>query len=324
MADRKAEPRQPARADLQRRRMIVSAEPEESDEGRIVRFRSQDGILLAARIFDAARSHRLPLLCLPGLSRNSRDFLAIGNFFSAHPTEPRMVIALDYRGRGLSEPDPDWRNYKPNVEAEDVLAAAAVLGLEEAIFIGTSRGGIVTMLLGAVRPGLIAGAVLNDIGPVLEGTGLARIKRYLDAVRPVGGWEEAVTAVKNSAGAQFPGLSAEDWRAHAEAYFTKMRSGFAPQFDRNLIRAISDIDFSERVPVLWPQFLGLGRVPVLAIRGEFSDVLSPRTLGEMADRHPEFEQLTVRGQGHAPLLRDLSTIERIFAFARRCEIAQAN
>ena len=102
---------------------------------------------------------------------------------SRHPTEPRSVFALDYRGRGLSDPDPDWRNYTPLVEARDVLAAATALGIERAIVVGTSRGGIIAMLLGALRPTLLAGVVLNDIGPVIEGTGLARIKKYLTARR---------------------------------------------------------------------------------------------------------------------------------------------
>ena len=287
--------------------------------GRIARFRSQDGITLAARIFDAPPSDRLPLLCLPGLSRNSRDFIALGRHFSGHPAEPRRVVAVDYRGRGLSDPDPHWRNYRPDMEANDVLAAMAVLGIEEGIFIGTSRGGLIAMLLGALRPGLMAGVVLNDIGPVLEGTGLARIKRNLDALHPASGWNEAIAALRHGIGPQFPALSMEDWRATAEAYFAQTAKGLVPQFDRNLLRAIADLDFSDRIPVLWPQFMSLARVPLLAIRGEFSDVLSADTLAEMAERHPDFEEMTVRGQGHAPLLRDMPSLNRILAFARRCE-----
>jgi pimeloyl-ACP methyl ester carboxylesterase len=288
-------------------------------EGSVVRFRSQDGLLLAARIFDVTPSERLPLLCLPGLSRNSRDFIGLGRFFARHASEPRKVVAVDYRGRGLSEPDRDWRNYKPLVEAHDVLAAATVLGIERAILIGSSRGGIVAMLLGALRPALIAGVILNDIGPVVEGTGLARIKKYLGSVPAVRDWDEALDTLRRGAGAQFPGLSEEDWRRQAEAYFAESGSGIAPQFDRNLLRSIGDLDLSERLPVLWPQFMSLAGVPVLAIRGEHSDVLSPRTLVEMAERHPQFEHLTVRGQGHTPLLRDAPTLERILTFAQRCD-----
>jgi pimeloyl-ACP methyl ester carboxylesterase len=288
--------------------------------GRVIRFRSQDGLNLAARIFDAEPSHRLPLLCLPGLSRNSRDFIRLGQFFSRHPTEPRRVVALDYRGRGASDADPNWQNYTPLVEAQDVLAAAAALGLERAVIVGTSRGGIIAMLLGALRPGLIAGVVLNDIGPVVEGTGLARIKKYLSAKRSLPSWDDAIAAVRDIGGTHFPALSEEDWRSSAEAAFVVTPNGLVPDFDPNLLRTLEGIDFSEKIPVLWPQYASLSRVPVLAIRGEFSDLLSPRTLSTMAERHPRFEQMTVRGQGHAPLLRDAPSLERIFAFAKGCEM----
>jgi pimeloyl-ACP methyl ester carboxylesterase len=289
------------------------------DGGRVVRIRSHDDLSLAARIFDAAASARLPLLCLPGLSRNSRDFVALGRYFSEHPVEPRKVIALDYRGRGLSDADPNWRNYKPVVEAQDVLTVAAALGIERAIIVGTSRGGIIAMLLGALRPALMAGVVLNDIGPVLEGRGLARIKTHLSSRHAVSSWDEAAALVRSTSEAQFPRLSGKDWQAVAAAYFAETRSGLAPQFDPNLRRTVVDIDVMEKIPVLWPQFMSLGQIPVLAIRGEHSDLLSPRTLAEMAERHTGLEQLTVLGEGHAPLLRDEPTLLRILAFASRCD-----
>ena len=290
-----------------------------NDSGRVVTFRSQDGLSLALRIFDSPISDRQPLLCLPGLSRNSRDFVALGRYFSRHPVEPRRVIAVDYRGRGLSDSDPNWRNYRPVVEAQDVLAAAAVLGMERAILVGTSRGGIISMLIGALRPMLIAGVVLNDIGPVLEGRGLARIKAYLSNRHSAGSWDEAVALVRSVSEAQFPALSEADWRSVAAAYFGETRSGLAPQYDPNLRRTVVDIDVTEKIPVLWPQFMSLANVPVMAIRGEHSDLLSPRTLADMAKRQPGLEQLTVSGQGHAPLLGDEATLQKILAFAGRCD-----
>ena len=293
----------------------------EGGDGEVRRFRSRDGWLLAVRIF-RAEGNRLPLLCLPGLSRNSRDFIGLGRHFSRHPSEPRTVVAVDYRGRGLSEQDPDWRNYTPVVEANDVLAAATVLGIEQAVVVGTSRGGIIAMLLGALRPALLAGVVLNDIGPVVEGAGLARIKSYLSARRrPVATWDQAVALARSTAEERFPALSDEDWRAFAEAFFAETRTGLAPQFDQRLVRTIDDVDFTEKIPPLWPQFMSLARVPVLAIRGELSDILSERTLKEMSQRHPRYESLIVPGQGHAPLLRDKATLERISGFARRCQSA---
>jgi pimeloyl-ACP methyl ester carboxylesterase len=289
------------------------------DQGRIVRFRSQDGLNLAARIFDAAPGERLPLLCLPGLSRNSRDFIRLGQHVSQHPDQPRKVVALDYRGRGLSDADLNWRNYTPVVEAQDVMAAATALGVERAVVVGASRGGIIAMLLGALRPTLLAGVVLIDIGPVVEATGLARIKTYL-ANRPVvRSWEEAEALARQVAEKQFPTLAAEEWRAYVEAWFVETPRGLVPQFDPQLLRTLEGIDFAEKIPALWPQFMSLARVPVLAIRGELSDILSERTLAEMAERHPDFEHLTVPDQGHSPLLRDEPALERIRAFASRCE-----
>jgi pimeloyl-ACP methyl ester carboxylesterase len=296
-----------------------AAAPAHDDDGRIVRLRSQDGLILAARIFDPPGSPRLPLLCLPGLSRNSRDFARLGRYFSRHPAEPRKVVALDYRGRGLSDADPSWRNYTPLVEAHDALAAAASLGIERAVVVGTSRGGIIAMLLGALRPTVLAGVVLNDIGPVVEGTGLARIKTYLANRQPARTPQEAEALVRQIAGTHFPALQDEDWRAFTAAYFVETSRGLIPQFDPNLLRTLDGIDFAEKIPALWPQFTSLTRVPVLAVRGEHSDILSPGTLAAMAERHPDFEHLTVSGQGHPPLLRDEPTLERIRAFAAGCD-----
>jgi pimeloyl-ACP methyl ester carboxylesterase len=296
---------------------------EDAGDGRIVRLRAQDGLNLAVRVFDAPRAGRAALLCLPGLSRNSRDFLKLGRYFSGHAQEPRAVIAVDYRGRGLSERDPKWQNYTPIVEAQDVFTAAVVLGIEKAVIVGTSRGGILAMLLGALRPGLVAGVVLNDIGPVVEGTGLARIKKYLSAQRTFGDREQAIAALRGIAEPQFPALDEDDWASFADAIFVRSPRGLVPDFDPSLVRTMQDIDFADRIPALWPQFASLARVPVLAIRGELSDILSVRTLAEMAARHPQLEQASVKGQGHAPLLRDAATLERILAFARRCETQNA-
>jgi pimeloyl-ACP methyl ester carboxylesterase len=128
--------------------------------------------------------------------------------------------------------------------------------------------------------------------------------------------------MQKAAGTQFPGLSEKDWRAFTEAWYVETRFGLSPQFDPRISRALQQSDLSDRIPALWPQFMSLARVPMLVIRGEHSDILSPRTITRMADLHPQFEQMTVRGQGHAPLLRDEATLDRIAAFARRCEIPE--
>lgn len=288
-------------------------------EGRIVRLAAQDDLRLAARLFGKSQPDRLPILCLPGLSRNSRDFLRLGRYLAERPDDSRQVVALDFRGRGLSEADRNWRNYTPLVETQDTMAAATALGIEKAVVVGTSRGGIIAMILGALRPGLLAGVVLHDIGPVIEGTGLARIKKYLSSRRMPTTWDEAVAAVKRINAAHFPALDEEDWRALTEATFEESNGNLRPSFDPKLLKMVDGIDLEAPLPVLWNQFDSLAGVPVLSIRGEHSDILRPETVDAMARRHPYFERLTVPGQGHAPLLRDLPTLERIAAFARRCD-----
>ena len=292
--------------------MTTGAHPQ---AGLVTYIRSQEGLSLAARSFGSYRTDRLPLLCLPGLSRNSRDFIALGNSLGAE----RQVIAVDYRGRGLSDSDPDWRNYSPLVEARDALTVATAFGVEQAVVLGTSRGGIIAMLLGALRPGLLGGVILNDIGPVVEGTGLARIKAYLKGRSRVRSWDDAIIGVRRSIGTNFPALSEEDWRAYAEATFAERGRGLEPQFDRALLKILQPIDFTSPIPTLWPQFDSLKQRKLMTIRGQFSDILSVKTVEAMGRRHPEMETLVVRGQGHAPLLRDDETLESLEEFARRCD-----
>ena len=288
-------------------------------EGRIVHIAAQDDLRLAARLFGRHHPGRLPVLCLAGLSRNSCDFIRLGQYLAERPGDARLVAALDVRGRGLSEADRRWQSYTPLVETQDAMTAATALGIEKAVIVGTSRGGIIAMIVGALRPGLIGGVVLNDIGPVIEGTGLARIKKYLSNRRLPRSWEEAVAAVKRINRAHFPALDEADWRAMAEATFAEENGALRPRFDPNLLKMVDGIDLETALPVLWNQFDSLAGVPVLSIRGEHSDILKAETVDAMEARHPHFERLTVPGQGHAPLLRDAPTLERIAAFCRRCD-----
>jgi len=290
-------------------------------EGRVIRFSAQDGLMLTARMFGVHQPGRLPILCLPGLSRNSRDFITLGRHLSEDASQPRQVFALDYRGRGRSDHDRDWHNYTPLTEAHDVMAAAAALGIADAVLVGTSRGGLIAMILGALRPGLMAGVVLNDIGPVIEGIGLARIKRYLTGNGAVASWDAAEEAVQRINSAHFPALDDDDWRAFTRAIYVEKDGQIRPDFDPKLVNTVKNIDFETSIPVLWPQFESLGSIPVLSIRGEHSDILSAETVSEMAARHHHFERVTVPGQGHAPLLRDTMSLERIKAFALRCDKA---
>ena len=277
-------------------------------------FTSKDGLRLHMKDWGAA-SPALPVVCLPGLSRTAADFDAL----AARLCATRRVVALDYRGRGLSDRDPDWKHYDLFVENIDILTVLEATGIEAAIFVGTSRGGLHTMLMTGTRPKALRAVVLNDIGPVLEVEGLRRIQSYVGKLPRPSSWAGAVEIAKGIMGAHFTGLSEADWEAYARQTFEETEAGFAPRYDAAIMKAFAQMDLDKPIPALWPQFEALAPVPVLAIRGENSDLLSPQTLAEMARRHPHFTAMTVPGQGHAPLLRDEPTLARIEAFIARVD-----
>ncbi len=271
-----------------------------------------DGLMLRARVYGPEVSHRLPAVCLPGLTRNSHDFDRLAHALSTGPGA-RRVVAVDYRGRGISNRDVDWRKYDVGVETGDVLSQLASLGVAKALFIGTSRGGLITMATAAVAPDMLAGAVLNDIGPVLDRRGLERIRGYVGKLKPPSTWDEAIELLKFTTGGSFTDVTPEDWRAFAEGTWREEDGTLALTYDPALMLSFATMNF-DALPDLWPAFEGLRSVPLLAIRGETSDLLSEETLTEMTRRHPRCATLVVPGQGHAPLLRDDAAITRIRAF----------
>jgi pimeloyl-ACP methyl ester carboxylesterase len=194
-----------------------------------------------------------------------------------------------------------------------------VAGVEEAVLVGTSRGGILTMGLSAARPALIRGAVLNDIGPLIEGKGLVRIRGYVGKLPPSANEREAVAIVKNLMSAQFTALSEEDWLAFARATWKEDGGRLVLNYDPALMRSLEGLDFEAPIPPLWGLFEGLKRVPVLALRGANSDLLSAETLTAMKAAHPRLEAVTVPDQGHAPLLRGSEVVQEIRRFVARVE-----
>jgi len=276
-----------------------------------------DGLRLHARVWGPEVSDLTPVVCLPGLTRNGDDFAPLAERLARAdaPGGPRRVAALDYRGRGLSDHDPDWRHYDLLVENADILACLAALEIGEAVIVGTSRGGLHAMLFAAVRPALLRGVVLNDIGPVIEAQGLARIRSYVGKMPAPRDWDEAVDLMRTAMGGRFPALAPEDWRAYAEGAFAQGPDGrLALRYDPALMRTLDQLDLDTPPPSAWPQFEGLAHAPVLAIRGEMSDLLSAETLTQMQARHPDCAVHVVEGQGHAPLLRDAASLTRIERF----------
>lgn len=267
-------------------------------------YRSHDDLLLYARKYGSDDLPGRPLLCLPGLNRNGRDFHSLALALSSHPTNPRPVYCLDYRGRGRSQRDKDWHNYSAYVELLDVVAFLTLRGLTDIAIVGTSRGGIISMMLAVMRPKAIGCLVLNDIGPVVETAGLARIMGYTGKMPVPRDWDEAVEMVREMNKRQFTALSDADWQAFARQLFNEEDGKPAAAYDLNVGKALSEIDIAKPVPEMWEHFKSLAHAPVMVLRGEHSDILSAATVREMQARHPKLTPVLIRNEGHAPLLRD--------------------
>lgn len=264
--------------------------------------RSADGLKLHARAYgdDDAPA----VVCLPGLARHAVDFHHLATELTDPDAGPTFsVLAVDYRGRGRSDHDPDPTHYSVPVETADVAAMLKAFGIARAVFIGTSRGGMITMVLAAAEPGLVAGAVLNDIGPVLERPGLLRIKGYVGKLRQPRDMDEAAGMLEGLFGRQFPNLTDRDWRDWAAATWETAGGRLALAYDPALAATLEPLGPESDIPHLWGAFAALQAVPVLLIRGALSDLLSAETADAMRQAHPDLDLVTVSDQGHAPLLR---------------------
>ena len=276
---------------------------------------SADGLRLHALVYGDAHRGTTPVVCLPGLTRNAQDFHDLAVLLS-DAEHRRRVIVIDYRGRGGSAYDPDWHHYTVTVEAVDVRQMLKALGVLEAFIVGTSRGGLITMVLAVTHPILIKACVLNDIGPVIEAKGLERIASYVGKGSLPKDWDEAVLKLKAS-NADFTDLAEIEWRAFATLVFQETAEGLQLRYDAALGNTLLGLDFSKPLPTAWPLFDALATVPVLVLRGENSDLLSEETLDEMAKRHGGMESLTVPNEGHAPFLGREATAGVIADFLGR-------
>jgi pimeloyl-ACP methyl ester carboxylesterase len=282
---------------------------------------AQDGLRLHVRTYGTRNERGLPVVCLPGLARNGADFHTLACALSADATQPRTVVTIDSRGRGLSDYDPDPDNYSFPVELADVITVITALEIGPAIFIGTSRGGILTMLLGSARPAAIAGVILNDIGPVIDAKGLVRIKNYVGKLPTPRSYEEGAEILRRLGDAQFTGLAPESWLRQAKATWRETNGNLVLAYDPKLSRTLDTVDIERPVPPLWGPFDSLARVPLMIVRGANSDILSQATIDAIRARRLDVDVLDVPGQGHAPLLVEDDVIARIAAFITLCDVS---
>jgi pimeloyl-ACP methyl ester carboxylesterase len=273
-------------------------------------YRSHDGLELYYRDYAApvGRSE-LPVLCLPGLTRNSRDFATLAERLQSRG---RRVLAADLRGRGRSQHDPNWHNYHPGSYLADIQALLEHAGAARAVFIGTSLGGLLSMLTALVHPATIAGAVINDIGPVVESEGLERIRGYVGRGRPLTSWDDAVLAARAINAHALPDLADEEWLAFARRLFREQDGQLVADYDPMIGEAAR---FAPVAPVdLWPAFRALAPLPALALRGAHSDILSDATLQRMQREKPDLRAVTIANRGHAPLLDETDALAALDAF----------
>ena len=272
-------------------------------------FDSQDGLRLFSRVYAGPAAAAPVVVCLHGLTRNSRDFEDL----AAHLAPRYRVIVPDVRGRGLSARDPNFNNYQIPVYLADLQRLFAGLGAARVAIIGTSMGGLMAMVLAAMQPTLLSGIVLNDVGPEVDPAGLERIRGYVGKSPPVRDWAGAVAQVRLVYGSAWPGLDDARWEKIARASYRADAQG-VPQPDSDPMIAEPLKDTSKAAPDLWPLWGAIAKVPILAIRGAQSDILSAATLARMQREKPDLQTLEVANRGHVPLLDEPESLEVIDRF----------
>jgi pimeloyl-ACP methyl ester carboxylesterase len=280
------------------------------------RWTTSDGLSLFARDYAGGDgTARLPVIAIHGLTRNSADFEHIAGLIAR---SGRRVLAIDVRGRGRSDRASDAMTYQPPVYAKDVLALLEAAGIERAVFLGTSMGGLITMAVTALKSRVVAAAILNDIGPQVDPAGLARIASYSGKPVDTPTWAAAAAYVRDINAVAFPHYTDEDWQAFARRVFKDGTEGTPVlDYDPDIAVPIKAAGTKALAPNLWPYFRRLARKrPTLLIRGETSDLLSAAIAEKMQKAAPAMRYAEVTGVGHAPMLDEPEAKAAIFEFLR--------
>ena len=275
-------------------------------------WQSHDGLGLYSRVYPGPKAGAPTVLCLHGLTRNSRDFEDL----APHLKRRYRVIAPDLRGRGFSARDPQIQNYQPAVYVQDIVALLDRMDAPRVAVIGTSLGGMLAMMLGFGQPGRIAGMVLNDVGPEIDPVGVERIKQYAGRLPPAGSWSAAVAQTRAMFGDAWPDLALDRWQALARRGFRADAAGVVEvDADPGIGAALRAAPAA--APDLWPLWQELRSIPMLAIRGARSDILSAAVFARMKRENPALEQLEVANRGHVPLLDEPECIAALDGFLSR-------
>lgn len=294
--------------------LVVQLKDISVQEFRVIRYASHDKLSLYARDYAAAgEAARLPVICLHGLTRNSSDFDELAPWLAARG---HRVIVPDIRGRGYSDYDSNHQHYALETYVDDVRMLCELLGIGRAIFIGTSMGGLITMLLSWRSSGLVHAAVINDIGPELDQAGIQRILSYAGQALPLDTWQQAVSYIKTINQAAFPENSEAEWEKWAKRAFTLAADGKpALRYDPPIARLLAGGKLQADVPLLKFAFLRLCHARAcLLVRGEISDLLSQSHVAELCAAAPALQVLTVPGIGHAPMLTESVVLQKLAEF----------
>jgi len=270
------------------------------------RISAQDGLRLFLRDFGDPLAPEVPLLCLSGLARNSKDFIGFARRHAAR----RRVVCPDYRGRGQSDYDAEWRNYRPEVYLRDLATLLAACNLHRVIVCGTSMGGLLAMGLAVSNPIVLAGVILNDVGPALETQAVGRIRDHIARDQPLADWAAASAEAKRLHAELGYGEDEAKWRRFVEATYRQGPDGrLRVDWDVRIARTLGG-----QLPDLWPFFRAIRRLPALAIRGSQSSVLTAKTFAAMLAEKPDLLQVTVPDVGHAPALDEAEAEQAIDDF----------
>ncbi len=273
-------------------------------------YQGHDGLRLYARDY-AHSSPRATILCMHGLTRNSADFAGIAD----HLAGTYRLIVVEQRGRANSEWDPNPGNYQPAIYVQDMFALLDQLELQQVVLMGTSLGGLMSMIMAAMQPQRLQAVIMNDIGPVVNPEGLERIKDYVGKSGPVSSWDEAIAQQQAINGKEFPDFTDAQWADFCHALYRENDQGVPVlAYDPAISQPMTEDQDAAVPPDLWPAFEALKPIPTLVIRGAHSDILAEDCLAEMQSRKPDLSVAQIPNRGHAPILDEPDSIAAIDRF----------